>query len=61
MLPIKFASAAEEQKWQKAKADYEDAKIKRKTSNCAKLSPPITAGAMVSFLILHEVIPEIAV
>ena len=30
MLPLKFASAAEEQKWQKAKADYEDAKIKEK-------------------------------
>jgi len=26
MLPLKFASAAKEQKWQKAKADYEDAK-----------------------------------
>ena len=30
MLPLKFASAAEEQKWQKAKTYYENAKIKEK-------------------------------
>tara|TARA_B100000519_G_scaffold70270_1_gene60150 strand:+ start:193 stop:303 length:111 start_codon:yes stop_codon:yes gene_type:complete len=30
MLSLKFASAAEEQKWQKAKADWENAKIKEK-------------------------------
>ena len=61
MLSLKFASAAKEQKWQKAKTDYENAKIKEKDSNCAKLSLPMPNGAMALLLILQKAIPEIAV